>query len=121
MIQLTKAEEQIMQILWSLGEGIVQDVRQAFPDPKPSRNTISTVIRILEQKGFVEHKAYGRTYLYFPKIAKEEYTKRQMSSMIHNYFNGSFASMASFFVKENDLSMNELDELLSQIKKNVEH
>ncbi|MBP1639945.1 MAG: CopY family transcriptional repressor [Bacteroidetes bacterium] len=121
MIQLTKAEEQIMQILWSLGEGIVQDVRQAFSDPKPSRNTISTVIRILEQKGFVEHKAYGRTYLYFPKIAKEEYTKRQMSSMIHNYFNGSFASMASFFVKENDLSMSELDELLNQIKKNVEH
>lgn len=120
MNQLTKAEEQIMQILWTLGEGIVQDVRQAFPDPKPSRNTISTVIRILEQKGFVAHKAYGRTYLYFPKVSKTHYTKKQMSSMLHNYFNGSFASMASFFVKENDLSVAELDELLSQIKQTID-
>lgn len=120
MNQLTKAEEQIMQILWKLGEGIVQDVRKAFPDPKPSRNTISTVIRILEQKEFVAHKAYGRTHLYFPKVSKSEYTKSQMSTMLHNYFNGSFASMASFFVKENDLSVTQLDELLSQIKQNTD-
>jgi BlaI family transcriptional regulator, penicillinase repressor len=120
MTQLTKAEEQIMQILWDLGEGIVQDVREAFPDPKPSRNTVSTVIRILEQKGFISHKAYGRTYLYLPKVSKKEYTKKQMGSMIHNYFNGSFASMASFFVKENNLSMNDLDALMNEIKKDVD-
>jgi predicted transcriptional regulator len=120
MTQLTKAEEQIMQILWDLGEGIVQDVREAFPDPKPSRNTVSTVIRILEQKGFIAHKAYGRTYLYIPKVSKKEYTKKQIGSMIHNYFNGSFASMASFFVKENNLSLNDLDALMNEIKKDVD-
>jgi BlaI family transcriptional regulator, penicillinase repressor len=79
------------------------------------------VIRILEQKEFVAHKAYGRTYLYFPKVSKAEYSKKQISSMIHNYFNGSFASMASFFAKENNLSVAELDELLHQIKENADH
>jgi BlaI family transcriptional regulator, penicillinase repressor len=119
MTQLTRAEEQIMQILWKLGEGIVQDVRDAFPDPKPSRNTVSTIIRILEQKEFIAHKAYGRTFVYYPKVDKKEYSKKQMSNMIRNYFNGSFASMASFFAKENNLSVSELDEIFEQIKKDT--
>lgn len=115
-MQLTKAEEQIMKILWGMGEGIVKDIRNMFPDPKPARNTVSTVVRILEKKGFIGHKAYGNIYVYFPIVSKHEYSKNQLFGLMESYFNNSFPAMASFFVREKDLSIRELEELLEDTK-----
>jgi len=115
-LQLTKAEEQIMQILWDLEEGLVKDIRDRFPAPRPSRNTVSTVVRILEKKNFVSHKAYGNVYVYFPLVTKEEYSKNQLFGLIENYFGNSFPAMASFFAREKDLSIRELDSLLEDAR-----
>lgn len=114
--ELTKAEEQIMQILWNLEESIVRDMVDQFPDPKPAYNTVSTVLRVLEKKGFVDHKAYGTTYVYFPLVTKKEYSKFQFTNLIRNYFNGSFPKMAAFFAKENNLSIQELEEMMDMAK-----
>ena len=115
-LQLTKAEEQVMQILWDLNEGLVKDIRDRFPDPKPSRNTVSTVVRILEKKNFVSHKAYGNVYVYFPLVTKGEYSKNQLFGLMENYFGNSFPALASFFAREKDLSIRELDSLLEDAR-----
>jgi predicted transcriptional regulator len=115
-LQLTKAEEQIMQILWDMEEGLVKDIRDRFPEPRPSRNTVSTVVRILEKKNFVSHKAYGNVYVYFPLVTKEEYSKNQLFGLMENYFGNSFPAMASFFAREKDLSIRELDSLLEDAR-----
>ncbi len=112
MRDLTKAEEQVMQILWEVGESIVRDLVDQFPDPKPAYNTVSTVLRVLEKKGFVDHKTYGTTYLFFPLVSKKEYSKFQFTNLIKNYFNGSFPKMAAFFAQENNLSIQELEEMM---------
>jgi len=109
--ELTRAEEQIMHILWDKGAGLVHDILKEFPDPKPAYNTVSTIIRILEQKGFVGHKAYGRTYEYFPLITKKDYTKTYFRSFVTNYFGNSYKSLASFFTAEEKLSVQELEEI----------
>jgi BlaI family transcriptional regulator, penicillinase repressor len=116
-MQLTKAEEQIMQILWEKEEGLVKDVRDSFEDPKPARNTVSTVLRILEKKGYVGHKAYGNVHVYHPLITKAEYSKSQLFGLMESYFNNSFPAMASFFAKEKDLSVKELNELIDDTRK----
>lgn len=118
-MQLTKAEEQIMRILWDMGEGLVKDIRNCFDDPKPVRNTVSTIVRILERKGFVGHKAYGNVYVYFPLVTKSEYSKSQLFGLLEGYFNNSFPVMASFFARETDLSIRELDELLEDTKREL--
>jgi predicted transcriptional regulator len=115
-MQLTKAEEQVMQILWSKGEGIVKDIRNEFQEPRPARNTVSTVIRILEKKGFIGHKSYGHFHVYFPLISREEYSKNQLFGLLESYFNNSFPAMASFFAKEKDLSIKDLDRLLDETR-----
>lgn len=115
-MQLTKAEEQVMQILWELEEGLVKDIRERFSDPKPARNTVSTVVRILEKKGFVDHKAHGNVYLYYPRISKSDYSKSQLFGLMEGYFNNSFPAMASFFAREKDLTIKELEELLEDTK-----
>ena len=114
--ELTKAEEQVMQILWNMKESIVRDMVEQFPDPKPAYNTVSTVLRVLEKKGFVDHKAYGTTYVYFPLVSKKEYSKFQFTNLIKNYFNGSFPKMAAFFAKENKLSIQELEEMMEMAR-----
>lgn len=114
--ELTKAEEQVMQILWEMKEGIVRDMVDKFDEPKPAYNTVSTVLRVLEKKGFVDHKAYGTTYVYFPLISKKDYSKFQFTNLIKNYFNGSFPKMAAFFAKENNLSIQELEALMDMAK-----
>jgi BlaI family transcriptional regulator, penicillinase repressor len=114
---LTRAEEQIMQILWDLGEGLVKDVLERFPDPKPVRNTVSTIIRILEHKGFVNHRVYGNIHLYYPIVSKEAYSKNQLLRLMENYFNNSFSSMASLFAQEKDLTVEELDVILEDLSK----
>jgi predicted transcriptional regulator len=118
-MQLTRAEEQVMQILWSLQEGLVKDIRNEFPSPKPARNTVSTVVRILEKKGFVGHKAYGRFHVYYPLVTKDEYSKKQLFGLLESYFNNSFPAMASFFAMEKDLSVNDLEQILEDTKKEL--
>lgn len=116
IVQLTKAEEQIMQILWDLGKGTVQDIRERLDDPKPARTTVSTVLTILGNKGFVKHKNVGRANVYVPAIRKEAYSKTQLFGLLKNYFNNSFASMASFFANEKNYSIEQLDTLIQETK-----
>ena len=99
MKELTSAEEQVMQILWSLNEAFVNDIIEKMPEPKPAYNTVSTIIRILETKGFVNHKAFGKTHQYFPLISKEEYTKGFFSGVMKKYFSNSYTNLVSFFSK----------------------
>ena len=115
--ELTKAEDQVMQILWKLQRGFVKDVIEAMPEPKPAYNTVSTIIRILETKGFVDHKAYGKTHEYFPVITKEKYTKFYLNNLIKGYFNGSFQNLVSFFARENKMNVQDLEKLLEELKK----
>ena len=118
-MQLTKAEEQVMQILWEKENGLVKDIRDSFSDPKPARNTVSTVLRVLEKKGYVGHKAYGNVHLYFPMVSKSNYSKSQLFGLLENYFNNSFPAMASFFAREKVLTVKELDDLLDAAKKEL--
>lgn len=116
MKELTKAEEQIMQILWQIEKGFVKDVIEKLPEPKPAYNTVSTIIRILEQKGFVGHNAYGKTHEYFPVVAKEKYSKFYFNNFLSGYFNGSFERLVSFFAQENDLDIKDVEELMKHVK-----
>lgn len=112
MKQLTKAEEQIMQILWNLKEGVVKDVVEGFEEPQPAYTTVATVLKVLEKKGFVASRKVGNVNLFSPEISKKEYTGFQFSTLLKNYFNGSFPKMATFFAKQNNLSIDELEEML---------
>lgn len=114
---LTKAEEQIMQALWQIGPAFVKDIIDALPEPKPHYNTTSTLVKILIEKGFVDFKAYGKSHQYFPLVSKDEYSRNTLQQVAKGYFAGSFSNMVSFFLKEKDLSINELESLLAQIKK----
>ena len=115
-MQLTKAEEQIMQILWTMEEGTVQDILQHFDDNKPARTTIATVLSILENKDFVEHRSEGRTNIYKAVVSKDDYSKKQLFGFVKDYFNGSFSSMVSFFAKETNLSIDQMDRMLEETK-----
>lgn len=117
MKQLTKAEEEIMQILWQLEKANVAAIIEEMPEPKPAYNTVSTIVRILETKGFVDHEKAGKGYNYFPLIEKETYSHQSMTKLMDSYFNGSFKSMVSFFVKKNDLDTKELEAILKEINK----
>ena len=118
-LQLTRAEEEVMQILWELEKGMVHDILERFPDPKPAYNTVSTIVRILEQKGFAGHKAYGRTHEYFPVISKADYTKSSFSGFMTNYFGNSYKSLASFFASEGKLSIRDLEEIQETIDQEI--
>lgn len=118
-MQLTRAEEQVMQILWDLEEGLVKDIRERFDDPKPARNTVSTVVRILEKKGYVDHKSYGNVHLYFPLVSRDDYSRSQLFGLLEGYFDNSFPAMASFFAREKDMSVAELEELLVETRKEL--
>lgn len=125
MKELTKSEEQIMQIFWRINEGFVKDIIEHFPAPKPAYNTVSTIIRILEDKNFLSHHAFGRTFQYYSIISKQEYTKKHFKKIISNYFDGSYRSMVSFFSSQEDLTIDDLESLkqemdnLIQKKKNI--
>lgn len=115
MKQLTKAEEEIMHILWDLGEANVAAIVDHFPEPKPAYNTVSTIVRILESKDFVNYRKEGRGHIYFPTVKKETYSHQTLQKVMENYFQGSFKSMVSFFAKKNDISTRELEDILKQI------
>ena len=109
--ELTKAEEQLMQILWDKKKAFVNDLLEVLPEPKPAYNTVSTIVRILERKGFVSHKAYGNTHQYFPVVTKKAYTKQTFKTMLSGYFSNSFEQMVSFFATEEKLSLSEMEEI----------
>jgi predicted transcriptional regulator len=115
MQELTKSEEQIMQILWKLEKGFVKDIVELFPDPKPAYNTVSTIVRILEDKHFIGHTAFGKTHEYFPLVAKTSYTKTYLKKFTKNYFSGSYRQMVSFLSEEEELSVDEMEKLMKEM------
>jgi BlaI family penicillinase repressor len=116
MKPLTKAEEQVMLVLWKLGKGFLKDIIDLTPDPKPHSNTIATLLKILVEKGYVEYEVQGRNNCYRPRIGKTEYGKKSINQLVKGYFEGSPAKLVSQFVSDNKLSQQELEELLQQIK-----
>ncbi len=120
MKELTRAEEEIMQVLWSLEKGFVKDLINRLPEPKPAYNTVSTIIRIMERKGFVGHKAYGNAHEYHPLVSKDEYKKKFFKSFLTRYFSDSFPEMVSFFAGDRDLSLRELEEIQSLLGEEIE-
>lgn len=115
--RLTKREEDVMKILWEAGKGFVKDLLQKHPEPKPHYNTFSTIIRGLEDKGFVAHSAYGNSHEYYPAITKEDYRKLFVKNVVSDYFESSYKNMVSFFVKEEKLTADDLKELMELIEK----
>jgi BlaI family penicillinase repressor len=114
---LTKAEEQVMQVLWKLEKGFLREIIDAMPVPKPHQNTVATLLKILVDKEFVSITVLGRQHLYTPLVGKDEYSKRTMKQIVKGYFEGSFSNVVSFMVKENNISIEELENVLAQIKK----
>ena len=119
MKKLTKAEEEIMQIIWELERCTVSQILDYMVEQKgvkkPPHSSISSIVRLIEQKGFLNHKAYGRTYEYFPTVSKSDYGKRTLKSFVQNYFDGSMSRLVSFMVRENDLSVEEINEMLEKL------
>ena len=118
--ELTKAEEQVMQILWQIKKGFVKEILDKMPEPKPAYNTVSTIVRILEKKGFVGYEAFGKSHQYHPLVEKSDYSNHYLKTFMHSYFGGSFQQMLSFFAKENNLDAQELDEVLKHVKKDLD-
>ena len=121
MKELTKAEEQVMQVLWTLEKGFIKDIIAEFPKPIPAYTTVSTIVRILEEKGFIAHKAYGKTHEYYPLISKKDYRSFAFKNIFKNYFSGSAESLMSYFVKENNVDIKDLDEILKTLRKKKSH
>lgn len=118
---LTKAEEQVMQVLWKLDKAFLRDIVETMPVPKPHQNTVATLLKILIEKEFVAVNVLGRQHEYYPLLSKEEYSKQTMKQMVKGYFEGSFSNIVSFMVKENNISIEELESLLQQIRKQQNH
>lgn len=116
MVNLTKAEEKIMQILWDLKKGFINDILEYYEDPKPPYNSVSTIVRVLVKKEIVGFKSYGGSHQYFPLITKEEYSKGQLNRLVKDYFSNSFKQVASFFSESNQLSPSEVDEVIKMLE-----
>jgi predicted transcriptional regulator len=119
-MELTNAEEQIMQVLWKIEKGFVKDILEHFKDPKPAYNTVSTIVRVLESKGMVSYKAYGNSHQYFPLLSKKDYSSNHLNKFAKNYFGNSMKDLVSFFTENNKLSVEEIDEtikMLNELKK----
>lgn len=119
MKELTKAEEQVMQVLWNIREGFANEIMTAFPEPKPAYNTMLTVIRVLEKKGFVTHETFCKANRYKPLISKENYSKRFLNSVVERFFNNSYSNLVSAFTTREDLSLKELEELKALIQEAI--
>ncbi|MHC2993437.1 transcriptional regulator [Pontibacter sp. HJ8] len=119
MKELTKAEEEIMQILWKIDQGFVKDIIEQMPEPKPAYNTVSTIVRILEKKGFVWYNAFGKSHEYFPLVAEDKYKSFFLKNFMSGYFGGSFEKLVSFFAKDNNLDVKELDQLMRHVKNDL--
>jgi predicted transcriptional regulator len=119
MKELTRAEEQIMHVLWALEKAYVKDIIERLPSPRPAYNTVSTVVRILEKKGFVDHEAFGKTHLYRPIVAKEDYTQAFLKNFVKGYFGDSYQELVSFFAKDRTLTLAELEEILTALREEI--
>jgi BlaI family transcriptional regulator, penicillinase repressor len=120
MKELTKAEEQVMQVLWDHNKGFIKDLIEDFPNPKPAYNTVATIFKILHQKGFVDYKSYGNAFQYFPLVSREEYYSKFLSNLVSRSFNNSFKQLVSMFAQKNEIDLKEADEiikLMEEIKK----
>lgn len=117
MEKLTSKEVQAMQVMWTAGKGFVKDLLEIYPEPKPHYNTLSSIIRLLEEKGYIAHKAYGNTHEYYPLITKEEYQRKFMSDIVESYFDKSYKNVVSFFAAEQKISLKELKEIVAMIEK----
>ncbi len=117
MKNLTKAEENVMQALWRIEKGFVRDILDEFPNPKPKYNTISTIVRILEKKGFVNHKTYGKSHQYSPVVSREDYTRFSLRRLLQNYFGNSFKNLVHFCSQQQDLDIREVEEVIEMLKK----
>ena len=118
--ELTRAEEQVMQVVWAMGKGFVNEILEHFPEPKPAYNTVSTIVRILERKGFVGHTAFGKSHQYFPLVSKKEYTRNYFSGFMQNYFGNSYKALASFLANEKDISIADLEEIKRMMEREIE-
>ena len=119
MKELTRAEEQIMHVLWALKKAYVKDIVERLPFPKPAYNTVSTIVRILEKKGFVDHEAFGKTHLYRPLVAKGDYTQAFLKHFVKDYFGDSFQELVSSFARDRNLSVSELEEILTVLRSEI--
>ena len=119
MKEITKAQEDILKALWKINEGAVSDVLDALPEPKPAYNTVATVIKVLEKKGYVSHKTYGKTNVYFPVVSRKEYAQHILKDTYKGLFNGSLNQMVSYFVKNKEVSINELEELKNMLEEEI--
>ncbi len=117
MKKLTEKEEEVMQYLWDNGPMFVKEIRELYPEPQPHYNTVSTVIRILEEKGFVDHKTYGATHQYFAKVSYEEYKGKALKNVVNRFFDNSYTKVVSTLIKEEELSLEELKQLIETIEK----
>ena len=115
MKELTKAEEQVMQVIWKVGQGFANEIMTAYPEPKPAYNTVLTIIHILEKKGFVKHETFCRANRYSPAISKEDYSHRFLGSVVERYFNNSYLDLVSAFAKKENFSVEELEEMKKAI------
>jgi predicted transcriptional regulator len=116
MKELTKAEEQIMQILWDMEKGFVKDMLEKFPEPRPAYNTVSTICRILVKKGFLDHRTYGNSHQYYPLISREDYTRDYLNNFVGNYFGNSIEKLVSFFSKQNKVDIREAERIIELMK-----
>lgn len=114
---LTKAEEEVMQKVWELNGGFLKEIVDAMPKPKPHQNTVATILKILVEKNFIEIEPFGRMHKYLPRITKQEYSKGRVNSLVKRFFEGSFTNVVSAMVKGNSMSIEELEMLLKQLKK----
>ena len=119
MEELTKAQEEILLVLWNIQEGAVADVVEKLPEPKPAYTTVATVIKVLEKKGYVAHRKYGNIYVYYPMITKKAYAKHVLKDAYKGLFNNSLNQLVSFFVKEKDVPVSELEELKKLIDQEI--
>jgi predicted transcriptional regulator len=119
MIELTKAEEQVMQYLWTIEKGFLKDIVEQYPEPRPAYTTVSTVVRVLVKKQAIGFNTYGKVNEYYPLIKKADYSKKYMKNLVQNFFNDSQQQFASFFTKESDLSVSELEELKALIDQQI--
>ena len=118
--RLTKAEEEIMQILWDLEKAFVNEIIEKLPIPKPAYNTVSTIVRILEKKKFVAYQAFGKTHQYYPMISKREYADKYLSSFINNYFSNSYQSLVSFLTKQEKLDIKDMEAIRGMMQDEID-
>ena len=121
MKEITKAQEDLLKALWEIKEGAISDVLDSLDEPRPAYNTVATVIKVLEKKGYVSHKTYGKTHVYFAVVSKKDYAQHLMKDTFKGLFNSSLNLMVSSFVKNKDVSLRELEELKEMLEKEIEN